>query len=157
MEDAMLKVVALSLGLWFWQNTSAAQAIEMGGLRGAVRDENGKPVTGAAIKIRNVERGITVTVFSRGGSYSAPGLFPGQSEVSAGPGGHAEGANAKIEIAPGKNISLDLALKRSSPILTPADLIARLPEDRDGVKQLLINGCVNCQIPVNFVRRCFGL
>ncbi|TMH50343.1 MAG: carboxypeptidase regulatory-like domain-containing protein, partial [Betaproteobacteria bacterium] len=93
----MLKVVAFVLGPLLispWQSPSAAEAIEMGGLRGAVRDENGKPVTGAAIKIRNVERGITVTVFSRGGSYSAPGLFPGQSEVSAGPGGHAEGANA---------------------------------------------------------------
>src|SRR5207247_2391408 len=80
---------------------------------------------------------------------------PGKSEVSAGPGGHAEGANAKIEIAPGKNISLDLALKRSSPILTPADWIARLPEDRDGVKQLVINRCVNCHGPVNFVSRRF--
>src|SRR5712692_10326153 len=122
----------------------------MGSLQGAVRDENGKPATGAAIKIRNVERGITVTVFSRGGNYSAPGLFPGKSEVSAGPGGHAEGAKAEIEIAPGKNISLDLALKRSSPILTPADWIPQLPDDRDGVKQLVINRCVNCHGPPNY-------
>src|SRR6266498_5384651 len=84
--------------------------------------------------------------------YSAPGLFPGKSEVSAGLGGHAEGAKAEIEIAPGKNTSLDLALKRSSPILTPADWIPQLPDDRDGVKQLVINRCVNCHGPVNFVR-----
>ena len=45
-----------------------AAAPEMGSLQGAVRDENGKPVTGAAVKIRNLERGITVTVFSRGGN-----------------------------------------------------------------------------------------
>ncbi|HEX9193902.1 MAG TPA: carboxypeptidase-like regulatory domain-containing protein, partial [Burkholderiales bacterium] len=154
----MLKVVAFFLGLLLilpWQSPSAAEAIETGGLHGAVRDENGKPVTGAAIKIRNVERGITVTVFSRGGSYSAPGLFPGKSEVSAGPGGHAEGANAEVEIAPGKDISLDLALKRSSPILTPADWIPQLPDNRDGVKQLVINRCVNCHGPVNFVSRRF--
>src|SRR6266852_9363904 len=111
MEEAMLKVVALFLALLFWQGASVAQAIETGSLQGAVRDENGKPVTGAAIKIRNLERGITVTVFARGGNYSAPGLFPGKSEVSAGLGGHAEGAKAEIEIAPGKNTALDLGLK----------------------------------------------
>src|SRR5947208_2689 len=155
MEDAMLKVVALSLGLWFWQNTSAAQAIETGSLQGAVRDENGKPVTGAAVKIRNVERGITVTVFSRGGNYSAPGLFAGRSEVSAGMGGHAESAKADVEIAPGTKTLLNLALKRSAPILTPADWIAQLPDDQDGVKQLVINRCVNCHGPVNFVSRRF--
>src|SRR5467141_1833920 len=123
MEEAMLKA-ALSLALLFWQGASVAQAIETGSLQGAVRDENGKPVTGAAVKISNLERGITVTVFSRGGNYSAPELFPGRSEVSAGMGGHAEGAKAEIEIAPGKNTPLNLALNRSSPILTPADWIA---------------------------------
>src|SRR6266436_9717855 len=155
MEEAMLKVVAFSLALSFWQSTSVAQAIETGSLQGAVRDENGKPVTGAAVKIRNVARGITVTVFSRDGNYSAPELFPGKSEVSAGPGGHAEGAKAEIEIAPGKETSLNLALKRSAPILTPADWISQLPDDRDGVKQLIINRCVNCHGPVNFVSRRF--
>ena len=90
----MLKVVALFLPLLFWQSACAAEGIETGSLQGAVRDENGKPVTGAAVKIRNVERGITVTVFSRGGSYGAPELFPGRSEVSAGLGGHAESAKA---------------------------------------------------------------
>ncbi|TMG79591.1 MAG: carboxypeptidase regulatory-like domain-containing protein, partial [Betaproteobacteria bacterium] len=158
MEVAMLKIVTPFLGLllvFSWQGASLAQAIGKGSLQGAVRDENGKPATGAAIKIRNVERGITVTVFSRGGNYSAPGLFPGKSEVSAGPGGRAEGARAEVEIAPGKNTSLDLALKRSSPILTPADWIPLLPDDRDGVKQLVINRCVNCHGPVNFVSRRF--
>ncbi len=155
----MLKIViAPFLGLLLilsCQGASMAEAVEMGGLQGAVRDENGKPATGAAIKIRNVDRGITVTVFSRRGNYSAPGLFPGKSEVSAGLGGHAEGAKAEIEIAPGRNASLDLALKRSSPILTPADWIPQLPDDRDGVKELVINRCVNCHGPVNFVSRRF--
>jgi len=154
----MPKAFALSLRLalmLLWSSAANAEAIETGSLQGAVHDESGKPVTGAAVKIRNVARGITVTVFSREGNYSAPGLFPGKSEVSAGPGGHAEGAKAEIEIAPGKNSSLNLALKRSSPILTPADWIPQLPDDRDGVKQLVINRCVNCHGPVNFVSRRF--
>src|SRR5207245_32611 len=94
--------------------------------------------TGAAVKIRNVARGITVTVVSRGGNYGAPELFPGRSEVSAGMGGHAESSKAAVEIAPGKKTLLNLALKRSAPILTPADWIAQLPDDRDGMKQLII-------------------
>ena len=67
----MLKIASPFLGLLLvllWQGTSTAEAIETGSLQGAVRDENGKPVTGAAVKIRNVERGITVTVFSRSGN-----------------------------------------------------------------------------------------
>ena len=154
----MLKIVSPFLGLLLvlsWQGTSFAEAIETGGLQGAVRDENGKPVTGAAVKIRNLDRGITVTVFSRGGSYSAPELFPGKSELSAGMGGHAESTKAEVEIAPGKKTLLNFALKRSAPILTPADWIALLPDDRDGVKQLIINRCVNCHGPVNFVSRRF--
>ncbi len=154
----MLKIVSPFLGLLLvlsWQGTPFAEAIETGSLQGAVRDENGKPVTGAAVKIRNVERGITVTVFSRGGNYGAPELFPGRSEVSAGKGGHAESAKAAVEIAPGKKTLLNLALERSAPILTPADWIAQLPDDRDGVKQLVINRCVNCHGPVNFVGRRF--
>ena len=51
---------------------SGAQAAETGGLRGTVRDESGRPVTGAAVKIRHTERAVTVTVFSRAGNYSAP-------------------------------------------------------------------------------------
>src|SRR5712672_2668748 len=153
MEIAMLKNVLLGLLLLLsWQGTSFAQA--MGGLQGAVRDENGKPLTGAVVKIRNVARGITVTVFSRDGNYSAPGLFSALAP-SAGPGGHAAGAKAEIEIAPGKETSLNLALKRSVPILTPADWISQLPDDRDGVKQLVVNRCVNCPGPVNFVSRRF--
>ena len=154
----MLKIFLHFLGLLLvlsWQGTSLAEAIEMGGLQGAVRDENGKPLTGAAVKIRNLERGITVTVFSQDGNYDAPELLPGRSKVSAGMGGHAESTNAEVEIARGRKTLLNLALKRSSPILTPADWIPQLPDDRDGVKQLVINRCVNCHGPVNFVSRRF--
>src|SRR5256712_13745214 len=103
MEEDMLKVVALSLALSFWQSTSVAQAIETGSLQGAVRDENGKPVTGAAVKIRNVERGIPVTVFSRGGAYGGPGLFPGRRGEPPGLAGHTARAQAAPGAAPGKS------------------------------------------------------
>src|SRR5258708_12175094 len=98
MEEAMLKAVSLAIGLALVQVSSsapAAEAIEMGSLQGAVRDENGKPVTAAPIKIRNVERGITVTGFSPGGTYRAPGLVPGNSQLAARPAAHPAGAPPK--------------------------------------------------------------
>jgi len=152
-------VIVLLLGLilaWSWGGVPSAEAIEMGSLQGAVRDESGKPVTGAAVKIRHLERGITVTVFSHGGNYNVPGLYPGRSEVSAGLGGHEDSTKAEVEIAAGKGTSLNLTLaKPSSPILTPADWIPQLPDDRDGTKQLVINRCVNCHGPVNIVANRF--
>src|SRR5712691_2656875 len=96
-----LNVIVPFLGLLlalFCGGVPIAEAIEMGSLQGAVRDESGKPVSGAAVKIRHLERGITVTVFSRGGNYSAPELYPGRSEVSAGLGGHEEATRAEVEI-----------------------------------------------------------
>jgi virginiamycin B lyase len=132
-----------------------AQAADTGGLRGMVRDESGRPVSGAAVKIRQAERGVTVTVFSRAGNYSAPELFPGKHEVLAGPGGHEESTRAEVQIAPGKTASLDLALKPAAPVLTAADWIPQLPDDGDGTKQLAINRCVNCHGPAHFVARRF--
>src|SRR5712692_1622184 len=152
-------VIVLLLGLilaWSWGGVPSAEAIEMGSLQGAVRDESGKPVTGAAVKIRHLERGITVTVFSHGGNYNVPGLYPGRSEVSAGLGGHEDSTKAEVEIAAGKGTSLNLTLaKPSSPILTAADWIPQLPDDGDGTKQLVINRCVNCHGPAHFVARRF--
>jgi virginiamycin B lyase len=137
--------------------TGAAEADSSGkgALSGAVRDDYGKPVTGAAVKIRNPQRGVTVTVFSQEGRYAAPGLFAGRSEVTAELGGHEPGATAAVRIAPGKTTALALALRPVPPVLTPADWIATLPDDGDGTKQLVINRCVNCHGPVKFVVRRF--
>ena len=134
---------------------SGARAADTGGLSGVVRDESGRPVTGAAVKIRHVERGVTVTVFSRAGSYSAAELFTGKHEVLAGPGGHEETARAEVQIVPGKTASLDLTLRPAAPVLTAADWIAQRPDEGDGTKQLVINRCVNCHGPAHFVARRF--
>lgn len=133
----------------------AADGSGKGALSGAVRDDYGRPVTGAAVKIRNPERGVTVTVFSRNGKYSAPELYPGRSEVTAELGGHEVGRTAAVRIAPGKTTALNLALRPMPPILTAADWIATLPDDGDGTKQLVVNRCVNCHGPVRFVVRRF--
>ncbi|HEY6863664.1 MAG TPA: carboxypeptidase regulatory-like domain-containing protein [Burkholderiales bacterium] len=134
---------------------AAGAGADRGELAGTIRDAAGKPLTGAAVKIRNLDRGVTVTVFSRAGRYRAAGLFPGKTEVSAGPDGHAPGAERTIEIATGKAAKLDLALRASDPVVTTADWIPQLPDDGDGAKQLVVNRCVNCHGPVNFVSRRF--
>ena len=134
---------------------AAADAGDRGSLAGAIRDSAGAPVTGAAVKIRNVDRGVTVTVFSREGRYRAADLFHGKTEVSASLDGYAPGAERTIAIAPGKTTALDLALRASEPLVTTADWIPQLPDDGDGTKELVVNRCVNCHGPVNFVSRRF--
>jgi virginiamycin B lyase len=146
---------SLPFALAIAASCAAAAPADPGSLSGAVRDAAGRPVNGAAVKILNPERGVTVTVFSRAGRYRATGLFPGRSEVTAGPGGYAPGAERTVEIAPGTTVTLDLALRPSSPVLTPADWIPQLPDPGDGTKQLVVNRCVNCHGPVNFVSRRF--
>jgi virginiamycin B lyase len=126
----------------------AAQAEEMGSLRGTVRDEEGTMVHGALIKIRNLEKNITVAVFSERGNYLASDVYPGPSEISASLAGHAEGWRADMDILPGKENLHSIALdKDSKPILTPSDWISFLPDDGDGMKGLFINRCVNCHGP----------
>lgn len=143
--------------LLFFGAARPANGVEMGSLRGVVRDGSGKVVSGAAVKIRNMERGITVTVFSQQWNYSAPELFPGRSEVAAGLGGHEEGVKIEVNILAGKGTKLDLALPKqpTEPILTPADWIPQLPDDRDGTKQMVINRCVNCYGPAQIVAKRF--
>ncbi len=67
-----------------------------GSLRGSVRGAQGKPVNGAAVKIHNRDRGITVTVFSRHGNYATWELVTGKSEVSAALPGSSSSESAEI-------------------------------------------------------------
>ena len=146
---------ALLLGLALVSAGSFAAGADHGELAGTIRDAAGNPVTGGAVKIRNIDRGVTVTVFSRAGRYRAEDLVPGKTEISAAADGHATGAERTIEIAPGQNAALDLSLRASEPVVTTADWIPQLPDDGDGTKQLVVNRCVNCHGPVNFVSRRF--
>lgn len=123
-------------------------------LHGSVRDASGKPVNGAVIQVHNIEKGITLTVFSEQGSYRASDLAAGESEVSAGLPGYVPSVKENLNIAPGKDTAHDVALSGNSarPIATPADWIPLLPDDRDGAKELVVNRCVNCHGPREFMR-----
>ena len=142
--------VIFVLLMWFLPGAKAwaAQAEKMGSLRGTVRDGEGKMVNGAMIKIRNLNKNITVAVYLEKGNYLASDLYPGPSQISASLPGHTEGWRAEIDILPGKenvhNIALD---KDSKPILTPSEWISFLPDDGDGAKELFVNRCVNCHGP----------
>lgn len=126
----------------------AAQAEAMGSLRGTVRDGNGNIVNGAMIRVRNLNKNITVAVYSENGNYLASDLYPGPSQISASLPGHTEGGRAEIDILPGRENAHNIALDEDSePVLTPSEWISLLPDDGDGVKQLFINRCVNCHGP----------
>ena len=154
------KMIFLGLGLILLLSAGGARAadeVKKGSIRGVVRDASGKPVTGAAVKIRNVERGITVTVFSDRGNYSAPDLYPGRSEIVAGLGGHEENTKLPTGIMAGKEMVVNIVFPKEpgEPILTAADWISQLPDDKDGTKQFVINRCVNCHGPAQIVVKRF--
>ena len=133
--------------------TGAVAQVKAASLHGSVRDVSGKPVNGAVIQVHNIEKGITVTVFSEQGSYRASDLVAGESEISAGLPGYVPSVKENLTIAPGKDTAHDVTLSGNSarPIATPADWIPLLPDDRDGAKELVVNRCVNCHGPREFM------
>lgn len=150
-------VIACLALQWPSGRTEAAGDVPMGSLRGVVRERSGKPVNQAMVKIRNLDRGITATVFSWQGNYTARELFPGKNEVSLVLPGYRESGKWGVYIAAGRESVLNLTLSGSParPALTPADWIALFPDDKDGSKELVVNRCVNCHGPAEFVPKRF--
>ena len=66
-----------------------ARAADTGSsIGGVVKDNTGKPAVGASVKVKNMDRGVTVLVISQqGGRYKASNLLPGKYTVQALGGG----------------------------------------------------------------------
>ena len=153
MRNVLALVVSLLLALT--GETAGAAAVDASAsLHGSVRDNSGKPVSGAMIKIHNVDKGITVTVFSDQGSYRANDLESGPCEISAGFAGHVPSVKGKLNLGTGKDSVYDITMPADAgrPIVTPADWIPVLPDDKDGAKELFVNRCVNCHGPAEVYR-----
>lgn len=149
MQRVIFSLLFFALLAGFGRDSNLAAADRSASLHGLVRGSDGKPVSGAVIKIHNLEKGITVTVFSEKGSYRFSDLSSGRSEILAGLGGYAPSFKKELDLSPGKDSAYDIQLPEESarPITTPADWIPALPDDHDGAKELFVNRCVNCHGP----------
>ena len=136
---ALLAVLAVIL---------STQAVgNAGTIAGVVRNASGEPVSGASVKARNTDRGITFMVISQGqGRYQVNNLPPGKYTVQAQGGGlQSEGtSDAPVELGDSQTATVNLSLtawQSLSELNTPS-YAALLPEGE--AKPIIMMRCVGC-------------
>src|SRR5262245_57601954 len=72
-----------------------------------------KPFKAAQVHLMNVDRHVLFMVYTSGGTYHAPHLFPGSYEVTVRKSGFAADVR-KITLAPGARATLDFALREQA-------------------------------------------
>ncbi len=106
--------VALFTGGAFAQNSGA------GTITGTLTDPAGSVVPGAAIAVRNINTGATVSLTTNGaGIYVAPFLPPGAYEVNASKAGFGKIARTNLTLQVGQTMTIDIAL----PLQTTTDTV----------------------------------
>jgi len=105
------------------------------GLSGVVTDPSGAVVPNANVSVRNGTSGQTTqTKTNSAGLYTAPNLTPGDYEVSV----WAErfpSATAKVTLAPGTNVKIDLALTGASGTALSLSDLGISPDQVQGSSQ----------------------
>jgi predicted porin len=114
MRDVALFLVVLVLCLVMgafpaWAQTGAS-------VSGVVTDQNGAALRDVAVKIKNVDTGVTLTITTDGGGrYQASGLPPGRFEIRAAKRGFADETRTGISSVVGQDTTVDIKMQRSSP------------------------------------------
>jgi predicted porin len=114
MRDVALFLVVLVLCLVMgafpaWAQTGAS-------VSGVVTDQNGAALRDVAVKIKNVDTGVTLTITTDdGGRYQASGLPPGRFEIRAAKRGFADETRTGISLVVGQDTTVDIKMQRSSP------------------------------------------
>ena len=99
----VLAVVVSSLSVWAASNSSA--------ITGVVKDASGEPAVGATVSAKNIERGITTTVFSQEhGRFNLPNLAPGKYTVRGTGGGLQTDGKETVDVVASKKMTVNLAL-----------------------------------------------
>jgi len=107
-------IVALFAGAVFAQNSGA------GTITGTITDPTGSVVPGAAVAVRNVSTGATVSLTSNGaGIYVAPFLPPGMYEITSSKAGFGKIARTNLTLQVGQTMTIDIAL----PLQTTTDTV----------------------------------
>src|ERR1051325_10040737 len=118
-------LVALALAV-FAAPTAGSQT-STGTIRGYVKDQNGEPLSSAAIEARNVQSGLTRTATSgTDGAYTLPGLVPGGYDLTARHIGHvAQGRRVVVQI--GATLLADFALQAGAVEVAAVTIQAAAP------------------------------
>src|SRR3954447_20367947 len=78
---------------------------------GVVKDTSGKPVEGALVRFRSVERGFTFMVVSQAqGRYTSPKLHPGKYMIDGVGGNYQSSPAGPLEIGRGQPAKTDVIL-----------------------------------------------
>jgi hypothetical protein len=89
----------------------AAAQLTSGSIEGTIKDETGAALPGAEITVKNVDTGLTRTLFSNEtGRFEAPNLPVGTYEVTAGMQGFGTAVRRGIALAVGRTAVVDLTL-----------------------------------------------
>lgn len=117
MFKADCKVVMLLAALIVAGSTQFAAGQEHTGvISGVVKNASGQAASGAYVKAKNAERGVTFLVVSQDqGRYRITNLPPGKFKVQAIGAGFQSNSPAMVEVASGKEVSANLTLDGLQP------------------------------------------
>ena len=137
----LILVLAVSIPIWLSRAAESGSSIA-----GVVKDDSGKPAVGASVKVKNVERGISVLVISQDkGRYRIPNLIPGKYTIQAQGGGMESEPNATVELDGIKPVTQDLALTAPQDFKKAATMsqMALLMPEGEG-KTIIVSICTDC-------------
>ena len=111
-RSVRVTIRALGAGLCvFLLSLPAIAQGNAGRILGAVTDQTGAAVVGAAVTVTDLQRGITRNLTTdQAGQYSAPNLLPGQYKVRAEAKGFKSIERINIGLEVGNDVRIDLAL-----------------------------------------------
>ncbi len=107
----VLVCLAVLLGFSLFSIPGFAQ-LSLGNISGAVTDQSGGAIAGAAVSVIDVARGVTHPLITDGaGLYAANSITPGTYTVRAEAKGFKIAEHTGIELGVGKDIRVDLTLQ----------------------------------------------
>ncbi len=109
--------------------TPSRAADDRGIVKGVVSDDKGQPVVGAFVKLKNVQKRLTILVISQpGGAFTAGDLPAGQWTVQGVGGNFQSDVSAPVAVAAGATASQNISLAKARGPLLPPAWPKRIPE-----------------------------